>query len=445
MSRSLHDGFLVSKPYAWFVFALTVLLMLFDFIDRQIIVSMFPFLKAQWSLPDAKLAALLSVVSITVGLFALPVALLADRWSRVKVIVLMALLWSLATIACGFAQSYEQLLLARAFIGIGEAGYGAVGGALLSTLFPARMRSLILASFSAAAAIGGVLGVLLGGIISTRYGWQAAFGIVGVPGLVLALLYLLVRDYQTVDVNGRNDVNQKIEGKISEHGKSRMDIRAIATALFRSRSAWSAYVGGTLQLFLISTLFAWLPSFFNRAHGLPADQAGVKAAIVLFAASVGAIFWGFVADRLGISRSRNKLTLLTLTCSMSCLLLMVAFGLMQANTAQFLVIVAGAVFMTASIGIVGAVIVDVVHPSVRATAIGFLVFMQNIFGLAAGPWVAGLLSDRYGLRAALAMIPLFGLLAALAFLIGSQALAGDMSRAEQFTADIEAPLKPSAV
>ena len=188
----------VPRRQAWFAFVMAFLLMVFDFMDRQIVVAMFPALKAEWGLSDKELGALTAVVSITVAVFAFPIALLADRWSRVKSIAVMAAVWSLATIACGLSRSYGQLLAARAVIGLGEAGYGAAGGALLTSMFPAARRATVVGGFLAAAVVGSVLGVALGGVITARWGWQAAFGVVGLPGLVLAILFLLVRDYRTV-------------------------------------------------------------------------------------------------------------------------------------------------------------------------------------------------------------------------------------------------------
>ena len=117
-----QDGYLVSPGQAWFAFAMTLALMVFDYVDRQVIVSLFPYLKAEWSLSDKQLGALVSVVSVTVALGALPVALFADRVSRVKSIVAMATLWSLATISCMWARSYGVLVVARATVGLGEAG-----------------------------------------------------------------------------------------------------------------------------------------------------------------------------------------------------------------------------------------------------------------------------------------------------------------------------------
>ena len=130
------DDYLVSKRAAWFAFAMTFALMLFDYIDRQVIVSLFPHIKAEWHLSDKELGSLVSIISIVVGVGGIPVALLADRISRVKSIVVMSTLWSLATISCMFTANFGQLFLARAVVGVGETGYGSVGAALISTLFP---------------------------------------------------------------------------------------------------------------------------------------------------------------------------------------------------------------------------------------------------------------------------------------------------------------------
>src|SRR5262249_60286 len=104
--RSATQQFLLGRGPAWFAYAMTIALMIFDYVDRQVIVSMFPFLKAEWNLSDKELGLLVSVISITVAVFGIPVAWIADRVSRVKSITAMAVLWSIAGISCMFSQDY---------------------------------------------------------------------------------------------------------------------------------------------------------------------------------------------------------------------------------------------------------------------------------------------------------------------------------------------------
>jgi predicted MFS family arabinose efflux permease len=418
-SQAQSDDYLVSKRYAWFVFAMTFALMLFDFFDRQIVVSMFPHLKAEWDLSDKQLGALVSVVSITVALGTVPISLLADRWSRVKSICVMATVWSLATIACAFTRNYGQLFAGRAAIGLGEAGYGSAAGALLASIFPQRLRSTILGALLAAASLGSVLGVILGGFISQHWGWRAAFGIVGFPGLVLALMFLFVRDYKTVPLPAARGKNAAAKPG---------SVRVIAVALLEPRTALLVCLGSAMHLFVLSTMYTWMPSFLNRYYGLAPDQAGLKAAIVILLGAVGAVIWGMLADRAGRRQPRRKLYLVAGACLLTLALLSFAFGALPPGPLQFALIAAGGFGLTCTIGAVPAVVMDVIHPGLRATAAAMVTLIQNLLGLAAGAFVAGMLSDALGLQNALAVIPLASLGAALLFIIAARTYEADKQR-----------------
>jgi MFS family permease len=434
-SHPSGEGYLVGRGPAWFAFAMTFGLMLFDYIDRQIIVSLFPHLKAEWALTDKQLGALVSVISIVVAVGGIPVALLADRLSRVRSVVVMATTWSLATISCMFAGSYAQLFAARAVVGLGETGYGSVGAALIASLFPQRLRSALLGAFFAAASLGSVLGVLLGGVIATRYGWKAAFGVVGVPGLALALLYLLVRDYQTVALTPRLDEARRSASGVLLH---------IAGTLARSRTVLWCCVGGALQLIVVSAVWSWLPSYLNRFHGLPADQAGKYAALVVLVGALGSFVWGVVADRMGLRRARDKLITVALLCLASTLVLAYAFGGPLAGGDQFRLIAFGGFLMTCTVGAVAAVVLDVIHPGVRSTGAAVLSLFQNLFGLAVGPFLAGALSDQFGLQQAMALIPLSGVLAALALWRASRSYEADIERVADVRVALASDVKADA-
>jgi len=417
-----QDGYLFSRGQAWFAFAMTLALMIFDYVDRQVIVSLFPYLKAEWDLSDKQLGALVSVVSVTVAVGAVPVALFADRVSRVKSIVAMATLWSLATISCMWVRGYSQLLAARSVVGLGEAGYGSVGAALIASHFPARLRGALMAGFFASASVGSVLGVMLGGLIAARWGWQAAFGVVGLPGLVLALLYLKVRDYRTVRLEPALDAKRRSLGEATRH---------IVKVLARSRTMLWVCVGGAAQLVVVSALWSWLPSFLNRVHGVVPAQAGLKAALVVLCGAAGSVIWGALVDRVGTRHPRRKLVTMALLCVASMVVLVTAFGTTLPAPAQFALIALGGFIATCTVGPVSAIVIDVVHPGVRATGSSVLALFQNLFGLAAGPFVAGVLSDAWGLVPALTATPLCALIAAGAFLMAARSYESDKARAAE--------------
>jgi len=417
-----NDNYLLGRGAAWFAFAMTMALMMLDYIDRQIIVSLFPYLKAQWHLSDGQLGALVSIVSITVAVGALPVALFADRVSRVKSIVAMALAWSLATLSCMWARGYGALFAARALVGLGEAGYGSVGSALIVSHFPSRMRGALMAVFFACAAVGSVFGVMLGGMIASKWGWQAAFGVVGVPGFVLALVYLKVRDYPTVSLSPELDAKRRSIGEASAH---------VARLLVRAPTMLWVCIGGAAQLIVVSALWAWLPSFLNRVHGVAPAQAGVKAGLVVLCCAAGAVVWGAVADKAGARAPKRKLAVMAALCVVSMLVLVAAFALVANPGAQFAVIALGGFFATCTVGPVVAIVLDVTHPGVRSTGASVLALFQSLFGMATGPFLAGLLSDAWGLVPALTVMPLFALVAAGAFLLAARSYETDKARADQ--------------
>lgn len=422
-----EDKYLFTRGAAWFAYAMTLGLMVVDYVDRQVIVSLFPHMKAEWGLSDTQLGALVSIVSVTVALGALPVALFADRASRVRSIVAMAMIWSVASISCMFTRSYSALLAARGAVGLGEAGYGSVGAALIASHFPARLRGALMAGFFASASIGSVLGVMLGGLIAAKWGWQAAFGVVGIPGLVLAIAYSRVRDYRTVALTPALDEATRSVGGVA---------RRVYVALTKPKTMLYVCLGAAAQLVVVSAVWSWLPSFLNRVHGMPPEQAGVRAALIVLCGAMGSVAWGALVDRAGAQRPRNKLLALAALCVLSLAILALPF-LAEVNhwgmdpMLQFGLIAAGSFVATCTVGPVSAVVIDVIHPGVRATGSSVLALFQNLFGLAAGPLVAGALSDAFGLAQALAITPLFSILAAIAFVRAARTYEADAARAAE--------------
>lgn len=398
-----------TKTYAWTVFALTFGLMLSDYVSRQVITPIFPLLKADWSLTDVQLGALVSVVSLIVGVGSIPIALLADRWGRVKSITAMAGLWGLATIGCGLSQNFGQLMTARALVGLGEAGYGSAGSAILFHVFPKRQHAMISGAFLAAALFGSVGGVVAGGIIATHFSWRHAFVGVGAAGLLLVLLYpFVVRDYQTVALV-RKDAS----------GPRRMRLGEIVRELFVTRTAVFTYLGSGFQMFIMGVVIAWIPSYMSRYYGLAADKAAMQAGAIVLVAGLGMIACGWIVDRLGLRDIRNKLRVPAAFAVTACVLLVLGFVL-PPGPVQYALILAGMFVAGGHSGAAGAVISDVTHPGLRATALATVVLGNNLLGLAPGPVIVGKLSDAYGLKFALSVAPLVCLLAAVCFLIAAR-------------------------
>lgn len=131
-------------------------------------------------------------MALAVGLLTLPLSLLADRWGRVRSLVIAATMWSLATLGCAVAASYDQMFVGRLFVGIGEAAYGSVGIAVVLGVFPRALRATLSGAFIAGGAFGSVLGISIGGAVAQAYGWRWAFGVMGAFGLVLAGIYAVV-------------------------------------------------------------------------------------------------------------------------------------------------------------------------------------------------------------------------------------------------------------
>ena len=403
---------------------LLFVLMLFDYIDRSIVNSMFPYIKKEWNLSDTQLGSLASIVALMVGLLSLPVALMVDRWSRVKSIVLMGVTWSVATVGCMMAGNYAQLLVLRAAIGVGEAGYGNAGSSLLAHHFPARMRSTVIGLFYFACSAGSLIGIILGGMIAAKWGWKAAFGIVGVPGIIIALLIFFIKDYKTVPL-------AKLAGK---GAAASMTTRQVVGEMFRSRSSLPIYLGSGLALIAYMALGAWLPSYFARAYELTGAAIGLKAAPVILSTALGTALWAIFADRIALRIPRARL-LVTVFCGIATTaILFPAFMWMAPGPQQYMLILVGGFAMGSVGGITTAVAMDVAHPGLRSTAASMVTLANNLIGFTMGPFIVGLLSDRIGLQSALAWITLFTLPAAACLYWASRSYEADKARVDSLIA-----------
>ena len=409
-----------TRVFPLLVFLVTFGLLLSDYMSRQVLSAVFPFLKVEWALSDTQLGALTSVVALTVGLLAVPLSLLGDRWGRSKAIVAMATLWSLATLGSAVATSYEQMMAARLFIGLGEAAYGSVGLAVVLMVFSPTRRASLTGAFMAGGSFGSVLGVFLGGILAVQLGWRWSFGVMAIIGFLLVAVYALF-------VNDAKLARHQHPGNVGT-GSATPSGRAPLRTLVSTPSVVCAYVASGLQLFVAGTLFAWLPSYLNRAYQLAPDRAGVAAAGLILLMGVGMIVCGMVTDRISQRDPQRKWTSSLAYVSLSLVLLGAGFAV-EPGTVQMTLIAAGTFFAAGTAGPAGAMVANLTPASIRATAFGTLTMANNLLGLAAGPVVTGILADRLGLSGAMQVVPFVSVPVIVALVVGLRAYPSSVRRA----------------
>ncbi|SMG59539.1 Predicted arabinose efflux permease, MFS family [Paraburkholderia susongensis] len=410
------------RVYAWVVFALTLGLLISDYMSRQVLNAVFPLLKEVWGLSDTRLGSLSSVVAMMVGILTFPLSVLADRWGRVRSIVLMATIWSLATLGCAVSTSYDQMLAARALVGIGEAAYGSVGIALVLSIFPAYLRSTLTAAFMAGGSFGSVLGMALGGMVAAQLGWRWSFGAMAAFGFLLVLVYAAV-------VSEKRLASERPGEGAAARGKPamRVSFRTLMQGLFSCRSVRCAYVGSGLQLLVPGAMYAWLPSYLNRYYAMAPGKAAVSAAGFVLATGVGMIFCGIVTDVVSKKVPQRKWLVAVLYCLLCFVSLSIALRL-PPGTAQIALIGAGMFFSAGACGPSGAMVANLTPPNMHSSAFATLTLANNFLGLAPAAILTGFIADRIGLLGALQIIPFATFVSALAFLLGKRSYTADLQR-----------------
>lgn len=421
--KTIPNGYLMSKGYSYYVFALLFLLYMFDYIDRMVVVSLFPYLKADFNLSDTQCGLLVSTVYWSIVILSAPISVLIDRWSRKKSIGIMAVFWSIATVSCAFAKNFGQLFVARTAIGVGEAGYAPGGTALISALFPERLRSLIVGLWTAALPLGSAIGIVAGGYIATYYGWRHAFGIVALPGFIVAILFFFVRDYETVSL-------QKKAGGSPDQPEILKKTRDVLHTFSRTPSLLLTYAGFAGSMFLTAAYLSWLPTFFHRVDHLSMENAALKGSLVMLLSVVGFPLGGYLADQWRKKRANGRLLFPALSSLATAVVFFTAFYALQ-GTLQYYLILLGGVLASAFSPAAIAVTQDVVHPGLRATSYSFCVVSQNLLGSSLGPLFVGALSDRYDIQTALMVVPIFSLIASVLYLCASFFYARDLEKVEK--------------
>jgi MFS family permease len=425
-NKVIPPGYLYTKSYSNYVFVLLFLLYMFDYIDRMVVTSMFVNIESDLGITHTQSGLLVSAVYWSIVLLTFPISILVDRWNRTKTIGIMAVVWSLATALCALTGNFLQLVMTRALIGIGEAGYAPGGSAVISGLYPEDKRSKMMGLWNASIPLGTAIGVLLGGIIATRFGWKHAFGMVALPGLIVAVLFFFVKDYKTVALSFTDKNNVKVK----MNAKDKLE-------QFLSRpSLILTYFGFAAVVFVTTSLITWLSTYFHVTRDMPVDKAGSMASAVMVLAIVGAPLGGIITDRWRLSNLRARLLFPALTSILSALFLMIALW-MTSGAIQYVFFLLMGVSVTAFIPAAAAVTQDVIHAGMRAMSYAVAVVVQNLLGASTAPLVIGRLYDLYDIKTAMNLLPFMLILGAILFYTGSRFYVKDLEKTERIKLEAE--------
>lgn len=411
-----------SPRYRLVVLAMLVLVYAFNFIDRQILGILAVPIKADLSLTDTQLGLMGGFAfALFYTALGIPVAMLADRSNRTRILTVALVLWSTMTAVCGFAQNFWQLFLARVGVGVGEAGGVAPSYSLVTDYFPPHQRARALAVYSFGIPIGSALGIIFGGVIAHWIDWRTAFIVVGVAGALIAPVFKLVV---------REPPRGRYDG--ARGGDSSASLREVMRVLLAKRSFWGISFGAAASSMMGYGAFFWLPSFFVRSHGMTLVDASLYyGAILLIGGIAGIWLGGWLADRFGATRRRvyALVPAIAFIATLPCYVGAVTTSSLTLSFVLFLVPTAlGLVWL----GPVLSAIQHIVPPGMRATASAVFLFVNNLIGIGLGSVALGILSDalsvRYGadsLRYAILAGTVLYLVAAALFLVSAKRLERD--------------------
>lgn len=418
-----------SGPYRIYVLLILTTVYVLNFVDRQLLVILQEPIKAELNLSDTQLGLLTGFAfALFYVICGIPIARWADQGVRRNIIALALTVWSAMTAICGLAGNYTHLLLARIGVGVGEAGGSPPAHSMISDIFKPKNRALALSVYSIGIYIGILIGFALGSRIAETFGWRLAFFVVGLPGIVIALVVRLT-------------VREPIRGW--SEGTEKKSIAA-PPALDVARLLWTRVsfrhiaMAASLQAFLIYGIGNWFPSYFLRNFELSLSTVGTWMALTNgIGGALGSFFGGWMADKFGARDARWYLWTPGILTFLIVPVLLVA--LTSDSVLVALILTAPFHFLTAAyLGAVIAVSHSLVNARMRALTSAILFFILNLIGLGLGPLIVGSLSDIFatsGFKSPLATAMLIcgvigALWACLHYVLAARNIRADIERLE---------------
>ena len=427
--------------YRAYVLFILVLVYTFNFIDRQIVGILAVPIKTDLDLTDTQLSLMGGLAfALFYTFLGIPIAMLADRFSRTWIMTVALAVWSAMTAVCGLAQNFLQLFLARLGVGVGEAGGVAPAYSLISDYFPPESRARALSIYSFGIPIGSALGILLGGVLTTYLGWRTAFFIVGLAGLAIAPIFrLTMREPKRGAFDGAQAITEP--AKVSD----------VATTLMRKPSFWGLSFGAASSSMMGYGLIFWLPSFFVRSYGdalpeffawmpsylIPADPSPLLyasyfyATVLLLGGVAGIWLGGMMADKYGPEK-KAAYAIVPAIAFLATIPFFLAGVLAPSLWIAFPAFLALQALSLVWLGPVLSAFQHLVQPNMRATASAIFLFINNLIGIGLGNLAIGAISDglkaHYGdesLRYAILSGTVFYIIAATLFILTAPRLKDD--------------------
>lgn len=423
---------LFTASYTQYVLGVLVVVYVFNFIDRQILAILAPSIKAELGLSDTQIGALTGVAfGIFYATLGIPIARLADRYSRVNILSICLAIWSLMTALSGLAANFWHLLIARIGVGIGEAGGSPPSHSLIADYFPPERRATALGIYALGIPIGILFGNLAGGWINEFFGWRLAFFVVGIPGLMLALL---LKFSVKEPPRGYSEPNR------TKQPESKVSFAKVLKTMWGYPTFRHISLGCGTQAFVGYGAIAWMPSFLVRTHDMSIGQVGTALGLIIgICGGAGTLLGGYLADRFGAN-------------NLKWYMLLPALGFLIAVPFGFGVFIVDSLFLALFLYTVPAFLVNLytgptfgmtqsLAPlAMRAAASALLLFILNIIGLVFGPTTIGVLSDLLqgswgmteveSLRYALLLCNFVYLISFVHYYLASRSLTGDLEKAK---------------
>ena len=397
-----NDSQSESERYGWYVVFVLCVCGVVAYIDRQIINLLVEDIKLDLLVSDTQISLLQGFAfAVFYALVAIPLGRIADSKNRRWLITLGILAWTAAAIACGLAQNYTQLFIARMFVGVGEAVLTPAGFSLLADLFKPQRLARPVSVFTASSFFGSGIALMVGGLIVNQLSaaggvvlplvgavevWQGAFILGAVPGIPVAIWFFL-----TVKEPPRLTSQANQEDAVAYRQGF---VQAVRYIVANGRLFFAVFIGLSLIASAQFALGAWIPAFFIRVHGWTAGDIGsVQGMLFLICGTLGVVSGGWLTDVLQKRGYRDANLRIAALASLCAIPFLAAVPAVASPTVAVALLAPGMFFGTVPFGAGVAVIPTVSPPMFRAQLVALYLLVANLVGQAGGPWGVAFMTD----------------------------------------------------